>query len=66
MWTKGKAKLRYRANPSEFAGGREMGEAVSIGTFTLTKDGKDSHLSVYNGAEKQDVIATFQRTGDFD
>lgn len=65
-WIHGKVKLAYTPNGSEFAGGREMGEAVPIGIFTLTRDGQDQHLSVYDGAEKRDVIDTFLRTGGFE
>lgn len=65
-WVHGKVKLAYQPNGSEFAGGREMGEAVPLGTFTLNRDGKDTQLSVYDGHEKRSVIDTFLRTGSFD
>lgn len=66
VWVNGKTKLRYWPNHSEFAGGHEMGTAIPLGSFTRTKDGEDTHQSVYNHYEKQGVIDNFLNTGNLD
>lgn len=61
-WVNGKRTLKWFHNPSEFAGGSEMGTAVPLGELVVEENNEVvDKLTVYSGGEMDGAVALFLR-----